>query len=207
MSRGRHGNAPSRAPPHPVSPAQFVPVCPSSFGSGQAGTEGGLAVATMMKQLSHCCAFMLLCDTAEDFPGWWQQQRTLPMVSPLLLEPFASALQARKALPGARGVSHHDLSKNPCSGIFLIPPSPWREVGGSTAPCSQRGVADAAASPTCFLFPPGKSHGSWRLHPINHPATQGLFQTHHPGVCAWDAHQGAGMAPCSPRAFQPNSPP
>lgn len=72
------------------------------------------------------------CCCVRTFPGWWQQQRTLPMVSPSLLELFASALEARKALPGAGGVSHHDLSKNPCSGIFLIPPSPWREVGGSS---------------------------------------------------------------------------
>lgn len=61
---------------------------------------------------------------------------------------------------------------------FLIPPRPWRAVGGSTAPCSLPGVADVGASPTRFLFPPGEPHGTWRLHPVNHPATPDLFQTH-----------------------------
>lgn len=76
------------------------------------------------------------CCCVRTFPGWWQQQRTLPMVSPSLLELFASALEARKALPGAGGVSHHDLSKNPCSGIFF---NPSQSVEGSgrklPAPC------------------------------------------------------------------------
>lgn len=40
-------------------------------------------------------------------------------------------LQAGRSLPGAGGVSHHDLSENPCSGIFN--PSPlcggeWEEA-------------------------------------------------------------------------------
>lgn len=36
---------------------------------------------------------------------------------------FVLPLQAGRSLPGADNVSHHDLSKNPCSGIFN--PSPF----------------------------------------------------------------------------------
>ena len=43
----------------------------------------------------------------------------LGLMSPLrTVERFALAVQAGRSLPGAGNVSHHDLSKNPCSEIF-----------------------------------------------------------------------------------------
>lgn len=143
---------------------------------------------------------MLLRGRAEDFSGMVAAAEDFPCCTWCLHGCWGRlpwlCRQGRLCL-GAGSVSQQkSLLRD-----FLILPSPWREVGGSTAPCSLRGVADAGASPTCFLFPPGKPHGSWSLHPINHRPLRISSKHISSGACACGAHQGARMAPCSPRAF------
>lgn len=105
--------------------------------------------------------------------GWWQEQRIFLL---LCLEQgvFLTMTSAKISVQG-----------------FFNPSQP---VEGSGRKHSSL-LTVRCCRCWCFLFPPGKPPGTWRLHPVNHPATPELFQTHQLWACAWAAHQGPRMAP------------
>lgn len=113
---------------------------------------------------------------AEDFPS--AAGLSMPV------GPFASAL------PGAGGVSHHDLSKNLCSGIFESVPArggKWEEAQ-LPAHCE---VSQMLLLP----LPTRQTSRNLELAPHkSHPATPELLQAHQLWGCAWAAHQGPRMA-------------
>lgn len=151
-----HAAAPglSRAPPHPAWPPGPQPLrgsqlrgtaghdhpahSPAAFigSGGRAGKDGGLAVATSGHRSIHRDDTALpSCHCAVE-RGWMvagAEGLFLLWLMSLLLHAgrFALALQAGRSLPGAGSVSHHDLSKKPCSGIFKPPPvrgGEWEEA-------------------------------------------------------------------------------
>lgn len=131
--------------------------------------EGGLAAATTGHRSSHrdgaaSHIVVPLCGSKGMDGG--RSRRTVADVSVAAggpAGPFALTLQTGRSLPGAGCISHHDLIKNPCSGIFFQScVGPWRGVGGSTAPFSLRGVADVGAA--AFLsLPLPTSQTAWDL--------------------------------------------
>lgn len=230
-----HAAAPglSRAPPHPAWPPGPQPLrgsqlcgtagrdhpahSPAAFigSGGRAGKDGGLAVATSGHRSIHRNDTALpSCHCAVE-RGWMvagAEGLFLLWLMSLLSHAgrFALVLQAGRSLPGAGSVSHHDLSKKPCSGIFKPPP---RSVEGSgrkrssflTMRCCRCWCW--SSSPARFLFPPAEHHGTWRLHPINHSVTHDPLQT----WLLWGQWMGClggepEGPPRSPRGFQLSSP-